>query len=56
MDSLEALGKVEVMQIDQAALIQPTEVVVSDAVFVEAANSTTLTPLGKRADTFAPVI
>lgn len=46
VDSLEALGKVEVLQIDQPALIQPTEVVVNDAVFVETAEEPRLTPRG----------
>ena len=47
VDSLEVLGKVEVLQIDQPALIQPTEVLVSDAVFVETASEPVLTPIGQ---------
>ncbi len=34
--SMETLDKVEVLQIDQPQLISPNEVVVNDAVFVQA--------------------
>lgn len=56
VDSLEAIGKVEVMQIDQPTLIQPTEVVVSDAVFVERAEDRALTPMGQFASLLQPLM